>query len=83
MKLYSIYDSKVNAFNDPFSMQTDGSAERAFLSQFFDPEAPVTLRLNLKDYSLYYVGEFDSDTAVITNETPPRLVLDGATVEAD
>lgn len=82
MNLYSIFDQKVSAYNDPFCMSTDMAAQRAFVSNFMDPNTPASVRLNAADYALYRVGAFNIDTGTLLPELSPALVFDGKSIGA-
>lgn len=63
MKLYCIFDAAAKAYGAPFPAATPGVAERIFKdmvnnSQYKFGKYP-------EDYSLWYVGEFDEDSAEI------------------
>lgn len=63
LKMFSVFDAKVNAFMSPFFLRTTGEAERAFFNTCRDPES--NFFRNPEDYHLYFVGEFDEDTGEV------------------
>jgi hypothetical protein len=65
-KLYSIRDNIAEVFNKPFTEFNDASATRAFINSA--KENP-----NIKDYSLYLLGEFDDNGGHIIPVEPVRV----------
>lgn len=73
MLLFSIYDSKAQAYQTPFGSQTVATALRSF-------EGAVTeeghqFNKHAMDYTLFQVGSFDETTGVITPITAVNLGL--------
>lgn len=58
MKMFSIRDRAVEAFNTPFFMLTKAEAIRALTNLVKDPETKVSH--NPQDYDLYYLGVWDN-----------------------
>lgn len=74
MKLYSIFDSKANTFCAPFECVSNGVAIRQLMDLVQD--AKTTVSKYPEDFSLYFVGDFDTDTgALLPLGTVPVLVL--------
>lgn len=61
VKVFSVYDSKVEAYIQPFFMQSRGQAIRAF----GDTAADVSTNIGKHpaDFTLFELGEFDDTTA--------------------
>ena len=59
-KLFSIYDSKAQAFNDPVYVPNQALAERAFKLAANDPQSFIGQ--SPTDYTLFYLGEWDDAT---------------------
>ncbi len=57
IKLFTIYDSKADAYLAPIHMQTTGQALRAFQDTVLDPTHAFSK--HPEDYSLFSVGQFD------------------------
>ena len=74
MKAFSIRDTKAEGFNTPFFQTTFGLAERAFKEAANDPQSQIAK--NKEDFSLYYIGEFDQQTGLISSETKPKHICD-------
>mgnify|MGYP000079043217 CR=1 FL=1 len=80
--MYSVRDSKAEAFMVPFTMHNDGVAIRAFADMVRDENHAFSK--NPEDYDLYYIGEFDDELAAIyqkiDNEEPVKLIYKGTAV---
>lgn len=73
-QIFSVYDSKAEAFNTPMFVPSKGQAIRAFSDQV--NETGSELNKHPEDYTLFCIGEFDSDTGTITPlSTPSSLGL--------
>lgn len=70
--IYSVYDSVSQAYGTPFLTQSDETAIRLFSVTAGDPSSLVYQSPG--DFSLYKIGDFHDDTAIITPENPPVLV---------
>ena len=74
LKVFSIFDSKAEAFNTPFFFNMTGQALRAFEDLAKDPQAAISK--HPEDYTLFEIGEFDTDTGqLIPLPTPHSLGL--------
>lgn len=60
-KIYSIYDSKAEAYLQPFFMIAKGSALRAITDLANDPSHAFCK--HAEDYSLFELGSFDDGKA--------------------
>jgi hypothetical protein len=69
MKMYSVYDSKVEAFMSPFAMRAKGEALRAFTTTVNDPQSNISQYP--EDYSLHEVGEWDEKSGQLKPLTAP------------
>lgn len=68
MKVYTIFDSKVAAYNFPFTMRSNGEALRAFADMANDTSSRVGQ--HPEDYVLFAVGEFDDERGILTPLVP-------------
>lgn len=59
-KVFTIYDSKAEAFMNPFLMSKKGQAIRAFENSINDPS--TQFHQHPADYTLFEIGEFDDET---------------------
>lgn len=74
MKLYSVYDKEARIYNTPFPAATDVHAMRTFSMQVNDANSANMLNFAPKDFALYSVGSFDSNTGELTPHSPMLLV---------
>ncbi len=68
--MFSIYDSKVEAFLQPFFMQTRAAAIRAVTDTVANPEH--LFAKHPEDYTLFYLGSFEDQKAVFDLEPTPQ-----------
>ena len=80
MKLFvfSVFDSKAAAFNPPFCAPSYGVAERNFHTEVTSADSMVAKYP--EDYSLFVIGDFDTDTGVLTARNPEAIVTASALV---
>lgn len=60
MKIFSVYDSKAEAYLQPFFTNTDGAAIRMFSDVVNDPDHGFSKHPG--DYTLFSLGEWDEVT---------------------
>jgi hypothetical protein len=73
LKVYSIYDSCVKAYNGPFMLQNDGAAIRAFSDNANRDDS--TIQKNPQHFSLYCLAEFDDNTGKYETLDQPQFVV--------
>ncbi len=74
MKLYSIFDAKANTYCAPFECVSNGVAIRQLMDLVSD--AKTTVSKYPEDFSLYFVGDFDTDNgSLLPLGSVPVLVL--------
>ena len=66
MKIYSIYDEKAKAYLPPFFLNNDEVAMRAVENCLDTPDHQFAK--HPQDYTLYYIGEWDDNSANINSE---------------
>ena len=69
LKVFCVYDSKVQAFMQPFFLRSNGEAIRSFADIANDPQSNVCR--HPEDFSLMLLGEYDDETGSFTNEKAP------------
>lgn len=69
--MFSIFDVATKNFNTPFFMTTEAEAVRSVRHLVNDEN--TTLSKSPMDYYLYLVGNFDTDTAGIDQDSPKKL----------
>ena len=70
MKVYAVYDSKAEAFNEPFYAAKDGLAIRIFTDHVNKPES--IWNKYPSDFTLFHVGEFDNEKGLLKPLDTPR-----------
>lgn len=78
-KVFGVYDQKVNAFMQPFTMESEGQALRAFSDHVNNPES-IWCR-HPKDFTLYCLGTFDESSGEFVNER--SFVVEASTVKIE
>ena len=71
IKIYAVRDQKLEAFNRPFFLQSDGVAIRAFQDEVNSHESE--LHKHAEDYDLYTIGMYDENTGIISPHAPLHL----------
>lgn len=76
MKLnaYSLFDNKALQYHPPFYTSTDAAAVR-MVRDLVDDLATNVGR-HPKDYTLYFVGEYDDSNGLFMAQQPLRFVVD-------
>lgn len=77
-KLFSVFDSKVNAYMRPFCAPSGGAAERSFVKEVNTPDSPMND--NPEDYTLFELGEFNDENGQITVLSTPHPLVKAITV---
>lgn len=74
LKVYVVFDSKTEAFGQPFFMKNKGEAVRGFTEVCNDTSS--TIGKYPHDFSLFELGQFDDSSAKFTcHSTPISLGL--------
>lgn len=71
LKMYAIYDAKLNAYMRPWCANTHGEATRLFMDNASNPDS--MLGRHPEDFVLYYIGEFHEENAVLVSAKPENL----------
>lgn len=75
IKIFSIYDSKAEAYLQPFFMMSKGQAMRAFDTAV--NTAGDNFCKYAADYTLFELGEFDDTHAIFTTLNAPVSICNG------
>ena len=76
--VYAVRDVHVG-FNSPMTDLNDNCAIRNFTYAINNPNNGV-MNFSPKDYDLYKIGDFDTDSGFITSEIVPLLICSGSSV---
>jgi len=69
--MFTIHDSKANAYLQPWFLTQAAMAQRAFMDCVNDKEH--NFGRHPEDYTLFNIGEFDDQTAEVTYQHPTSL----------
>ncbi len=70
-KMFVIYDSKANAFMQPWFLTQQGMAQRAFSDCVNDPDH--NFGRHPEDYTLFDIGQFDDQNAKVEWNAPKSI----------
>lgn len=73
LKIYSIRDAKIEAFNQPFTARTHGEARRMFMNT---AAGDNNIFRNHADYQLYYIGDLDDANGEL-HPMVPEMIMTG------
>jgi len=71
-KIFSVYDAKANAFNDPIFLPNQAIAERSFKIAANDPSTFIGQCPT--DYTLFCLGEWSDDTCKFDLFDSPQAI---------
>lgn len=69
----AVKDRALDAFMQPFFVQTIGVANRSFTDEVNRPESPMYAHPD--DYDLHQIGNYDDSTGQITPCAPQQIAL--------
>lgn len=67
LSIYSIYDSAVMAYTNPFVMQTDAQAIRAFADNVNDEKSQMNK--HPEQFTLFRIARFDDSKGIVENDS--------------
>jgi hypothetical protein len=67
-KLFSVHDRASETFNRPMFLAAKGVAIRHFQDEANNTESPICQ--HPEDYELFYIGDFNDETAQLTSCRP-------------
>lgn len=74
IRAYTVYDNKALTYSPPFFVSTDAAAVR--MVQDLVDDTGTQVGRHPKDFSLFFVGEFDADSARLLAQQPLVHVVD-------
>lgn len=81
LKMFVVYDDKAKAYLQPFFFPEIGQAVRFLHDSISDPQS--MLAKHPEDFSLFYCGEFDSLSGIVTAEKSLLHVANVLELRAD
>lgn len=70
-KVFTVYDSKAEAYLVPFFMQNENMAIRSFTDSLKSPETPF--HRHPQDYTLFHIGEYSDREGLLEAAVPMSL----------
>ena len=80
LKLYAMKDKKTG-FLTPQVDSNHASAKRNFQLMLATARGDSIMAFAPEDFELYYLGEFENTTGIITQPTIPEFLMDGSSLE--
>lgn len=71
-KMFSVRDSKIGTFTQPFFSQTVGAALRSLEAAVYDTNHDFCKWA--KDFDLYHIGEYDAETGTVIPLAQPQHI---------
>lgn len=84
LKVFSVFDSKLSTYDNPFYFTTEAAAIRAFSDQVNDQSGQgpfAKWSRHPEDYSLFIVGQFDDQLGKLQAQTPESLITASSLVD--
>lgn len=75
MNIYAIKDQQVAAFAQPFFMQTNGQAIRAFTDAINRPDENNNMYKHPDDFTLHHIGTWNDETGEFESLTPEQIAI--------
>jgi len=73
LKIYSVRDTKVGAYQLPQISRSHGEAERNFKTLSNQEKTPFYMYP--EDFDLFYIGDFDEQTGkIVSLDTPQHII---------
>lgn len=69
LKVFTVYDAKVEAYMQPFMLQSQGQAVRSWMDVVND--AKTQFSKHPEDFTLFYIADYDENTGRYENLTAP------------
>lgn len=73
-RIYSVRDSKADAFGQPFFFKQDGEAIRSVETEVNRIDERNALNKYCEDFSLWFMGTFDDQDGIF-KATTPKLII--------
>lgn len=79
VKVFSLYDSKAEAFGSPVMYPTEGMAVRALKDVVNDSK--TTVGQHPEDYIMYQIADYDDSKGEFINQIPVKLIVAAITLQ--
>lgn len=74
-KICVVRDRALDAYGVPLFVASKGQAIRSFSDEVNREDASNSLHKHPEDYELFYLGEYDDETATFEAERPQQLAI--------
>lgn len=78
IQLFSVFDKALGEYNTPMAFQTRGVAIRSFLDEVKRQASDNPLSKHPEDYSLWYIGSFDSEDGLFLDQPNMECLIEAA-----
>lgn len=75
LQAFSVFDAKAETYGTPIFFATKGLATRAFTDQVQKNDSPLSQHPG--DFTLFHIGEFDTDSGLLTPLMTPTSLGTG------
>lgn len=79
--IISVHDKKAETYSAPFYPPSKGVAIREFIDIVNKPDENSLYYKHPDDFDLYYLGDFDDQSAKFTMLDVPELLINGLTAK--
>lgn len=73
VRIYTIYDKASKQYQNPWFQPSDVAAVRAFGNEVNRPDPANLAYQNPEDFSLHFIGVYDTETGTLIREEPMLL----------
>lgn len=80
-KIYSVFDSASDTYGIPYFTQNHIQSKRLFARLVNDPNSMVSF--SPRDFALYFIGEFDDESAKLITLGRPELIIRATEVKKE
>lgn len=70
LKVYAVWDSKVELYAQPFCLKSEGQALRSWIDAVNDPN--TMMNRHPQDYCLFQIAEYNEDKGMFENLRTPK-----------
>lgn len=71
MHMFTIRDSAIDSYGNPFCARSIPEATRIFLDEVRNPESQ--LHKHPEDFALFHLGSYNPDTGLFSTDTPHQI----------
>jgi len=72
--MFTIHDSSVNTYNNPFFLQSEEQARRLFIRNV-NQDPKEAIYTHAEQFTLFFVGEYDADQGTFKVPQTPQAIM--------